>query len=330
MLRERVRVRRQHSNREEEAMLVCHVVTRKTAVRRIGRAMRPIRRGLPTAAVTLAACGTSSAVTPPPPPGDSLIFADEFSAANLDRTKWQVFVTGQVLNDEEQAYIDSEETIRIVHGEEAGGAADGALLITARYRQGFPAAGRSFDFISGRINTQGLVSFRYGTAAARIKLPSGAGLWPAFWLLGNEAWPETGEIDVMESVGDSSWVSVALHGPGYSGNTPLVQRTTLPPHLDATEWHVYAVDWSADSIVFRVDSMAIYRVGRSEVEQYGPWAFSNAKHIILNLALGGGYPAAVNGVRAPYPGLPETTVRRVQDGHARLLVDWVRVTQPRS
>jgi beta-glucanase (GH16 family) len=257
------------------------------------------------------------------------VFADDFSGATLDRSRWRVYVTGTVFNDEQQAYVDTNETIRIVHGADAAGAPDGALVIQAEYRPGFAASGRRFDFISGRIHTRGTMSFLYGTAAARMKLPAGAGLWPAFWLLGNGAWPETGEIDVMENVGDPAWISVALHGAGYSGNTPLAHRDTLPAGLDATTWHVYAADWTPDSIVFRIDSVAIYRVSRAAVEQFGPWAFANEKHVILNLALGGAYPAAVNNVRAPYFGLADPTVQQVRNGEARLFVDWVRVTQPR-
>ena len=85
-----------------------------------------------------------------------------------------------------------------------------------------------------------------------------------------------------------------------------------------------------DSIIFRVDSVGIYRVSRSDVERFGAWAFGNEKHVILNLALGGTYPAAVNGVRSPYVGLADATVQRIRNGEARLLVDWVRVTQPRG
>jgi beta-glucanase (GH16 family) len=129
-----------------------------------------------------------------------------------------------------------------------------------------------------------------------MKRPAGAGLWPAFWLLGVGAWPAHGEIDVMENVGDPSWVSVALHGPGYSGDTPLTRRDTLAPPDDATGWHVYAVTWAPDAITFAVDGRAIYRVTRADVARHGsPAALDRAKHVVLNLAIGGGYPAAVNG-----------------------------------
>jgi beta-glucanase (GH16 family) len=272
--------------------------------------------------------GAGSTVAPPaaPPaaPG-ATVFADEFSGPTLDRAKWLVY-TGRVYNSEAQRYTDEPATIAIVHGAEAAGAADGALRIQARHDPGADAEGRRTDFTSGRLH--GRMRFRYGTVAARMKLPAGAGLWPAFWLLGEGAWPANGEIDVMENVGDPGWVSVALHGPGYSGNTPLTHRQPFPPGHDATGWHVYAVTWTADSIVFRVDDAPIYRVPRAQVERHGPAAaLDTAKFVVLNLALGGEYPAAVNGVRAPYLGLPDASVQRVRAGDATVLVDWVRATQ---
>jgi beta-glucanase (GH16 family) len=211
---------------------------------------------------------------------------------------------------------------------------DGTLVIRPRFRQGFKTPeGRSFDFISGRVDTRSKVTFTYGTAAARMKLPAGAGLWPAFWALGDGRWPDTGEIDIMENVGDRAWTSVALHGPGYSGNTPLVKRAPLAPSTelgagggDATEWHVYSVDWTEDLLVFKRDDREIYRVTRAMVETHGRWAFDNPKYLIVNLALGGNFPAAVNKVKAPYHGLPETTVRAIQKDEPEVLVDWVRIT----
>ena len=203
------------------------------------------------AATALLACGRArSSSTGAPAP--TTIFADEFSGAALDRAKWTVY-TGTVYNDEVQRYADDPASLYIAHGADAEGAADGALVIRAQHRPNAAAPGSRF--VSGRLH--GRVLFRYGTATARMKLPAGAGLWPAFWLLGEGAWPAHGEIDIMENVGDPTWVSVALHGPGYSGDTPLVHRDTLPASLDVTAWHEYAVTWRPDSIVFRVDGAPI-------------------------------------------------------------------------
>ena len=299
--------------------------------------------GCAAALLLVAACHPATApittVQPPTAPAvaaTDTVFFDDFSGPTLDRTRWTVRVTGPengTVNDEQEAYVDdsarTDATLRTVSGADAGGATN-ALRIAARAQPGFATAdGHHFDFVSGRIDTRGKVEFTYGTAAARMKLPAGAGLWPAFWALGTGAWPATGEIDVMENVGDPSWTSAALHGPGYSGDTPLVQRATFPSGQDVTGWHVYAVDWAPDTLTFRVDERVIYQVPRAAVEHYGPWAFDNPKYLILNLALGGGYPRAVNGVSAPYHGLPDATVAQIRAGGAVVLVDWVRVTRRR-
>jgi beta-glucanase (GH16 family) len=246
------------------------------------------------------------------------LFAEEFSGTALDRSKWHVIVTGsgwRTVNDEQQAYIDSTDVLQV---------SGGHLTIRPRMRPGFKTAdGGAYDFVSGRLDTRGTFEFTYGTAAARMKLAAGAGLWPAFWALGDGRWPDTGEIDVMENVGEPGWTSVALHGPGYFGDTPLVKRATV----DITEWHVYSVDWTADSLVFRIDGNEIYRVAKSDVEKYGRWAYDNPKHLIVNLALGGGYPHGVNKTEKPYFGIPQATVDAIKAGRADTLVDWIRVTQ---
>ncbi len=256
------------------------------------------------------------------------VFFDGFDGPALNRDAWNVIVTGRVVNNEQQAYIDSPETIGFVRGADAQGAEGGALALRARYRQGFTSPeGRAFDFVSGRLDTRSKVTFTYGTAAARIKLTAGTGLWPAFWALGADSWPETGEIDIMENVGDPSWVNSALHGPGYSGNTPIVKRRPFPSGQDSTGWHVYSVTWTPDTIRFAVDDDVYYEVTRAEVEKYGRWAFDNPKHLIVNLAIGGAYPQAVNTVARPYPGLPQETVDQIKTDTVTMLVDWVRITR---
>jgi len=243
------------------------------------------------------------------------LFADEFSGSALDRAKWNVIVTGRTVNNEQQAYIDSTDVLSV------GG---GTLTIRPHVRRGVTTPeGKTFDFVSGRIDTRGKFDFAYGSAAARMKLAAGAGLWPAFWALGNGRWPDTGEIDVMENVGDPLWTSVALHGPGYFGDTPLVKRAPV----DVTGWHVYSVDWTADLLVFRIDGTEIYRVTKTDVETHGRWAFDNPKHLILNLALGGTYPRGVNKIDTPYPGIAQSTVDAIRNDTVAIEVDWVRVVQ---
>lgn len=256
------------------------------------------------------------------------LFFDDFSGREIDRSKWTVLVPDWVVNDELQAYVDSSATMFIAHGDSAAGASNGALVIRALHHPGFRRAdGRQFDFLSGRMDTQHKAEFTYGTIAARIKLSAGQGLWPAFWVLGNGDWPQTGEIDVMENVGEANWVSSALHGGGYFGDTPIARRRFFTPPDDITGWHVYSVDWHPWEIDFKVDGRSHYRLTRGLIQHYGPWAFDNPKFIIVNLAIGGGYPNGVNGVTSPYFGLPASTVRQIDAGNAMMLVDWVLVTR---
>jgi beta-glucanase (GH16 family) len=256
--------------------------------------------------------------------GREVLFYDDFAGPALDRSRWNVVVTGRTVNNEQQAYVDSDETIALLPGP-AEGATNGALALRPRWRPGHRTAeGRRFDFVSGRLDTRGRFGFTYGRASARMKLAAADGLWPAFWLLGAGPWPATGEIDIMEHVGVAGWTSVALHGPGYSGDTPLVHRA---PAGDGgiADWHVYSVDWSEQAIVFFVDGREVYRVTRAMVESHGRWAFDNEKFVIVNLALGGSYPQSVNKAGDPYPGLPAATVERIQSGRVQVLVDWIRV-----
>ncbi|MBB1286765.1 glycoside hydrolase family 16 protein [Flavisolibacter sp. BT320] len=256
----------------------------------------------------------------------NLVFFDDFSGP-LDRSKWNVVTTGFVVNNEQQAYVDSSLTIYTVTGAAGEGAENGALVLHPRFSEGFTTKeGRRFDFLSGRINTRDKVSFTYGSASARIKMTEGAGLWPAFWALGNGRWPETGEIDIMEYVGEKDWTGIALHGPGYSGETPLVNKIYFPPGTDVTQWHVYSVDWTKDTILFKVDGNLIYRATRPMVEHYGKWVFDDPKFLILNFALGGAYPFKTNGIKEPYNGIPASTVNLIKQGKSKMLVDWVRVT----
>ena len=253
-------------------------------------------------------------------------FFDDFTAPELDRRAWNVRVTGVTVNNEQQAYVDSPQTVSVAPRRLPD--ANGVLVIQPRFCPGFlTPEGKRFDFISGRIDTAEKIRFTYGTVEARIMLSGGPGLWPAFWALGGEGpWPESGEIDIMENVGETDWVSAALHGPGYSGETPLANRWYFPPGDDAARWHTYSVDWSPQSLVFRVDGRMLYRVSRAMVEFYGPWAYDSEKYLILNFALGGTFPFKTNGVLHPYQGLPQETVRGIQAADARMLVDWVKIT----
>ncbi|MFY7653127.1 MAG: glycoside hydrolase family 16 protein [Chitinophagaceae bacterium] len=262
---------------------------------------------------------------PSPSVKSKVVFFDDFSGKELNRKYWNVEVTGMHVNNELQAYIDSNATIQLV---QAKGASNGALKLQPIYNPGFITQdGKKFDFVSGRINTNGKADFTYGKFEARIKLTEGDGLWPAWWMLGKENWPETGEIDIMEYVGETDWISAAVHGLGYSGDAGLVNRYYFPKNNDATQWHVYGVEWTEDSLVFKYDGITMFRVTKPMTNFFGKWAFNNPKYLILNYAVGGIYPFKVNGIQAPYYGLSEATLQKIKNKESYMLVDWVKVTQ---
>lgn len=263
----------------------------------------------------------------PVPLKPTVVFFDDFSGKAIDRSKWNVTTSQGVSNNEQQTYVDSSATLYIAHGTEAEGAQNGALVIKPVFHPGYETKVGKFDFLSGRMDTRSKLEFTYGSVAARMKLPVGTGFWPAFWALGDGKWPDCGEIDIMENVGEPDWISAALHGPGYFGETPIVNKIYLNPNTSVAQWHVYSVDWTENSLIFKVDDKVFYRVTRPMIENYGRWAFDNPKFLILNLALGGAYPVKINGVKSPYNGIPESTVNAIKAGKAKVLVDWVKVTR---
>jgi len=168
-------------------------------------------------------------------------------------------------------------------------------------------------YTSARIKTAGLFEQRYGRFEARMKLPWGQGIWPAFWLLGaninSVGWPQCGEIDIMEYRGqEPSRVYGSLHGPGYSGLESITQKFDLVNDRFDTGFHLFAVEWTANHIKWYVDGTLYQTVTPDDVE--GTWVFDHPFYIILNLAVGGNYVGWPNEKTS----FPQT-----------MLIDWVRV-----
>lgn len=168
-------------------------------------------------------------------------------------------------------------------------------------------------YTSARITTKGLFQQKYGRFEARMKLPTGRGLWPAFWLLGANidqvGWPQSGEIDIMEYRGqEPNVVHGSLHGPGYSAGNALTRRFDLGAGRFDTGFHIFSVEWDEDQIEWRVDGQLYHEIKRSFVP--GKWVFDQPFYIILNVAVGGGYVGPPDGGTV----FPQT-----------MLVDWVRV-----
>ena len=149
-------------------------------------------------------------------------------------------------------------------------------------------------YASGKITTRGKLAAAPGRVEARIKLPAGQGLWPAFWMLGNDfptvGWPASGELDIMENRGSAPSISSsAIHGPGYFGNTPFAHANTVVPANLTDDFHLYAVEWNAGSAQFYVDGIMHYDVGRTDLQRYGVSILDKPYFIILNLAVGGNF-----------------------------------------
>jgi beta-glucanase (GH16 family) len=193
----------------------------------------------------------------------------------------------------------------------------GHLVITARAESGLPN-GRGYS--SARLETLHTFQFRYGLVEARIMVPAGQGLWPAFWMLGNTAytpdgWPGSGEIDTMEVRGSSPYVvNGTIHGAwprathGIGGS--LRSQTSL-----ASGFHVYGVEWEPKRISFLLDGSVYETITPSDLPAGSPWPFTHPYFLLLDLAVGGewaGPPAATTS----FP--------------AEMIVDWVRVWQRSS
>jgi beta-glucanase (GH16 family) len=189
----------------------------------------------------------------------------------------------------------------------------GHLAITARRESYLGSA-----YTSGRISTRGLFSQNRGRFEARMKMPSGRGMWPAFWLLGADyattPWPACGEIDIMEYRGQEPGViHGSLHGPGYSGGNARTRSYTLPNggRFDSG-YHLFAIEWKANQITYLVDNVPYQVLTPASLPAGTRWVFDHPFFILLNLAVGGNYVGSPDGSTV----FPQT-----------LLVDYVRVYQ---
>lgn len=207
-------------------------------------------------------------------------------------------------NNELQYYTDKPENVIVQNG---------YLIITAQQE----ALGGA-SYTSARLKTQNLFEQKYGRFEARIKLPLGQGLWPAFWMLGSnidqDGWPQCGEIDIMEYLGNSpTKILGTLHGPDFSGDQSISKTYTLRNSRFDNEFHVFGVEWGEDYINWYVDNVLYNQITRKQVEdEGGEWVFDNSFFMILNMAVGGNLPGSPN-ANTSFP--------------QRMLVDYVRVYQ---
>ncbi|MBZ0234265.1 MAG: glycoside hydrolase family 16 protein [Deltaproteobacteria bacterium] len=213
-----------------------------------------------------------------------LVWQDEFDGPEHQRpdpTKWRHDVGGGGWGNE-QLEFDTDRP------ENASLDGQGRLRITAR-RENY--GGRSYT--SARINTAGKFERAYGRFEARIKLPRGQGIWPAFWALGNDianaGWPTCGEIDIMEFRGQQLRnMRASLHGPGYSGGANHGKEIDSGVDL-SQDFHVYAVEWDPGRVVFKIDEDAFFTATPADLPAGTDWVYDHPFFIILNVAVGGTY-----------------------------------------
>lgn len=242
----------------------------------------------------------------------TLIWSDEFdgpAGTAPDAAKWGYDLGGHGWGNNELEYYTSR-TENAYH--------DGAghLVIKAVQEHYTGADGVTREYTSARLVTRGKFEPLYGRIEARIKLPFGQGIWPAFWMLGNDigtaGWPTCGEVDVMENIGrEPSTNHGSLHGPGYSGGQPLTGIFALPSgQRFADDFHTFAIEWEPRAVRFYVDGQLYQTRTPADLPAGAKWVFDHPFYLLLNVAVGGNWP-----------GSPDATTMFPQV----MLVDYVRV-----
>jgi beta-glucanase (GH16 family) len=244
-----------------------------------------------------------------------LAWSDEFNGPNgspVDSHKWNLATGGNGWGNKELEYYTA--SIRNAHQE------NGSLVIEAIQEAYTGPDGVKRDYTSARLNTQNHFSQTYGRFEARIQMPTGKGIWPAFWMLGADIttvkWPTCGEIDIVENLGsEPSIAHGTIHGPGYSREHGIGAPFTLPTSKRFSDgFHIFAVEWEPQEIRFYVDTNLYATRRPSDLPQGTKWVYDHPFFILLNLAVGGSWP-----------GNPDKTTHFPQ----KMLVDYVRVYRRR-
>ena len=236
----------------------------------------------------------------------NLIWSDEFNLADgsvPDATKWSYDTGGNGWGNQELEYYTARTNNARIE--------DGKLVIEARQEKF-----KGKNHTSARLQTKNKCSWTYGRIEARMKIPRGQGIWPAFWMLGTNiasvSWPACGEIDIMENIGkEPGTVHGTVHGPGYSGDAGIGGPSTLPGGAAlADDFHVYAIEWETNRIRWFLDRQVYFTLTPANLPAGKEWVFNQPHFLLLNLAVGGGWP-----------GYPDATTTFPQ----RITVDYVRV-----
>ncbi len=243
----------------------------------------------------------------------TLVWSDEFDGTSLNSSNWEpLFGTGTAYglpagwgNNELQYYTDRPQNVYVQNGQ---------LHIVARSEN---YAGSNYT--SARLRTRNLQEFLYGRIEARIKLPSGQGIWPAFWMLPTGSpyggWASGGEIDIMESTNFADEIYGTIHFGGNWPNNTYNGGTIITGEDFSQDFHVYAIEWRPTEIRWFLDGQQYYVLQNNQWYSDGapgnPLApFDSPFHLLLNVAVGGNFPGNPNG-GAGFP--------------MEMVVDWVRV-----
>jgi beta-glucanase (GH16 family) len=253
--------------------------------------------------VTVSSTAPAIASPRPEPPNwwQDIVF-DDFNDFGETIRHWN-YEYGQpgIANHELQIYTDSTDNVRMD--------GQGHLVLEAhRTAEGYT---------SGRLSTRGKLDMMYGTVAARIKFPSGQGIWPAFWLLGSDidsvGWPECGEIDIMELVNTGTTYNVSLHGPPAGSDFADSDAVSAQGQIEdlTTDFHTYWVTRQPGHITIGVDERVLGMFTPDSLPGYARWVFDHPMYAVLNVAVGGDWAGPPN-ESTPFP--------------ATMLVDWFRYT----
>lgn len=245
-------------------------------------------------------------------PNWQLFWSDEFNGNQVDETVWSKVHHGNPANGEIQFYTPREENVVV---------SNGTLKLIAR-KETYTGQGPWMNepvtrfYTSGKVETQGKLTFRYGKIEARMKLPRGKGTWPAFWMLGENlfdtgvGWPKCGEIDIMEHGQDFDNLGAAIHTESYNHTIGTQKTGTYIISDYDTDFHIYGVEWSENKLSFHVDYNYYFSVTKDQLgSTESEWPFDQPFWLIFNQAVGGAWGGSPDD--SLYPHVTE--------------IDWVRV-----
>ena len=223
-------------------------------------------------------------------PGWKLVWSDEFDQADgsvPDPAKWTYETGGGGWgNNELETYTARPQNAKIK---------DGKLAITAMREAYTGSDGIARNYTSARLRTKGKFSQAYGRFEARIQIPYGQGIWPAFWMLGDDidraGWPNCGEIDIMENIGkEPGTVHGTIHGPGYSASKGIGAPYSLAAGRFADDFHVFAVEWEPTKVRFFADGHLYNTITAAQIPSGKKWVYDHPFFLIFNVAVGGYWP----------------------------------------